>query len=162
MDFIAEDMIYKYLSIILAIIIAILGWIAQRKTERIKIIENQLSDKKYNAYSDLVGLFYAIMQNMKKNMPNNPETMMENMIESKKNIIMYGSDKVVKAFNKWLCSTTKAKSIYQQLDTFLDLMIEMRKDMVGKKSRISKRDLLINLIQNENEVGQIWRKLKGN
>lgn len=162
MEIITEDVIYKYLSIILAIIIAILGWIAQRKTERIKIIENQLSDKKYTAYSDLVGLFYAIMQNVKKNKPSDPETMMENMIESKKNIIMYGSDKVVKAFNKWLCSTIKAKSIYQQLDTFLDLMIELRKDMVGKKSRISKRDLLINLIQNENEAEQIWRKLKGN
>ena len=74
---------------------------------------------------------------------------------------MYGSDKIVKAFNKWICSTTKAKSIYQQLDTFLDLMIEMRKDMVGKKSRISKRDLLVNLIQNEDEVMQIWGKLKG-
>ena len=162
MEIITEDVVYKYLSILFAIIIAILSWIAQRKTERIKIIENQLSDKKYNAYSDLVGLFYAIMQNMKKNKPSDPETMMENMIESKKNIIMYGSDKVVKTFNKWLCSTTKAKSIYQQLDTFLDLMIEMRKDMVGKKSRITKRDLLINLIQDENEADQMWRKLKGN
>lgn len=162
MDFIAEDMIYKYLSIILAIIIAILGWAAQRKTERIKIMENQLSDKKYNAYSNLVSMFYTVLQNVKKKESSNPETMMQDMLDSKKSIIMYGSDKVVKAFNKWLCSTTMNKSNYQQLDAFLDLMIEMRKDMVGKKSRISKRDLLNNLIQNENEADQMWRKLKGN
>lgn len=33
------------ISIILSIVIAFMGWIMQRKTERIKIMENQLSEK---------------------------------------------------------------------------------------------------------------------
>jgi hypothetical protein len=160
MENLTEDMVYKSLSVLLTIIIAILGWRMQRKTERIKIMENQLSDKKYAAYSELVSLFYSVLQNVKKKESGDPSAMMSNMLESKKNILMYGSDRVVKAFNKWLCSTTMNKSNYQQLDAFLDLMLEMRKDMVGNKTKVSKRDLLVNLIQNEEEVGQIWKKLK--
>lgn len=33
------------ISVILSIIIAFMGWLMQRKTERIKIMENQLSEK---------------------------------------------------------------------------------------------------------------------
>ena len=41
------------ISVILSIIIAFMGWLMQRKTERIKIMENQLSEKKYKAYADM-------------------------------------------------------------------------------------------------------------
>ena len=53
------ELILGFISIALTVIIAILGWRMQRKTEQIKIMEHQLSDKKYNAYADLVGLFFA-------------------------------------------------------------------------------------------------------
>ena len=49
------------ISVILSIIIAFMGWLMQRKTERIKIMENQLSEKKYKAYADMVGLFFSIL-----------------------------------------------------------------------------------------------------
>lgn len=160
METLTEDMVYKSLSVLLTIIIAVLGWRMQRKTERIKIMENQLSDKKYNAYSDMVSLFYSVLKNVKNEKPNNQNVLKEKMLESKKNILMYGSDKVIKSFNKWLCSTSMDKSNYHQLDAFLDFMIEIRKDMLGNKTKISKQDLLINLIQNEDEVRSIWKGLK--
>lgn len=56
----------KIISIVFSIIIAFMGWIMQRKTERIKIMENQLSEKKYAAYASLVGLFYSILKDVKK------------------------------------------------------------------------------------------------
>ena len=85
------------ISIILTVIIAILGWVMQVKTEQIKIMENQLSDKKYNAYSDLVGLFFSALTNDKG---DKSKILKSKMMEVKKNIFMYGSDSVVKAFNK--------------------------------------------------------------
>lgn len=54
------------ISVILSIIIAFMGWLMQRKTERIKIMENQLSEKKYKAYADMVGLFFSILKDAKR------------------------------------------------------------------------------------------------
>ena len=147
-----SEIILGGISIFLTVVIAILGWIMQRKIEQIKIMENQLSDKKYNAYADLVGIFFSILKNIKKEKDTNQKVLMDKMLESKKNIFMYGSDKVVMAFSKWLCSSTTGENNEQQMNKFLELMIEIRKDMCGRSSKITKYDLLLNLIQNPKEV----------
>lgn len=147
------------ISIILSIVIAFMGWVMQRKTERIKIMENQLSEKKYAAYAKIVGVFYSVLKDVKKERESNQRKMMDEILESKKNIFMYGSDSVIKAFNKWLCSTTKKETQYVQLNAFLDFMIEIRKDMSGSSTNISKQDLLVNLIQNEDEVNKFWEEI---
>ncbi len=147
-----SEIILGGISIFLTVVIAILGWIMQRKIEQIKIMENQLSDKKYNAYADLVGIFFSILKNVKKEKDTNQKVLMDKMLESKKNIFMYGSDKVVMAFSKWLCSSTTGENNEQQMNKFLELMIEIRKDMCGRSSKITKYDLLLNLIQNPKEV----------
>ena len=54
------------IGIILSLIIAFMGWVMQRKTERIKIMENQLSENKYKAYADMVGLFFSILKDKKE------------------------------------------------------------------------------------------------
>ena len=147
-----SEIILGGISIFLTVVIAILGWIMQRKIEQIKIMENQLSDKKYNAYADLVGIFFSILKNVKKEKDTNQKVLMDKMLESKKNIFMYGSDKVIMAFSEWLCSSTTGENNEQQMNKFLELMIEIRKDMCGRSSKITKYDLLLNLIQNPKEV----------
>ena len=147
-----SEIILGGISIFLTVVIAILGWIMQRKIEQIKIMENQLSDKKYNAYADLVGILFSILKNVKKEKDTNQKVLMDKMLESKKNIFMYGSDKVVMAFSEWLCSSTTGENNEQQMNKFLELMIEIRKDMCGRSSKITKYDLLLNLIQNPKEV----------
>ena len=54
------------IGIILSLIIAFMGWVMQRKTERIKIMENQLSENKNKAYADMVGLFFSILKDKKE------------------------------------------------------------------------------------------------
>ena len=154
-----SEFILGCISIFLTVIIAILGWVMQRKIEQIKIMENQLSDKKYNAYADLVGIFFSILKNVKKEKDTNQKVLMDKMLESKKNIFMYGSDKVVNAFSRWLCSSTTGENNEQQMNKFLELMIEIRKDMCGQSSKISKYDLLLNLIQNPKEVDNFVDKM---
>ena len=60
-----SEIILGGISIILTFIIAVLGWIMQRKIEQIKIMENQLSEKKYTAYANLVDLFFNILKDIK-------------------------------------------------------------------------------------------------
>lgn len=130
----------------------VLGWIIHRKTEQIKIMENQLSERKYKAYAEMVAVFYGVLKDVKKQKNTNLNVVMEKIIESKRDILLYGSDAVFDKFNKWLCSTTEEKENNIQMKYFLDLILEMRKDMRGGKTKITEKDILINLIQNRSEV----------
>jgi len=140
---------------------ALMAALLHRKTERIKIMENQLSDKKYKAYADLVGMFYDVLKDVKESKTTNPKRMQARMMDSKKDIFMYGSDKVFKAFNKWLCSTTEnGTRQYTQINNLLNLMVQVRKDMCGNSSRINKHDLLLSWVQNSEEVDKYWEELR--
>jgi uncharacterized BrkB/YihY/UPF0761 family membrane protein len=52
---------------ILTFLIAIFGFLWHRQTEKIKIIENQISQNKYKAYGELVSIFYDILKDVKQN-----------------------------------------------------------------------------------------------
>lgn len=148
-----NDWIYKFLSILLPITCTILGWIIYRKTERIKIMENQLSDKKYKAYADVVSIFFGILKDTKSNKQVTNKSIIDKMIDSKKDIFMYGSDAVFYAFNSFLTKSSKSSNNQKEImEAFLSFMLAIRQDMCGKKSKLSVRDILINLIQNEEEV----------
>ena len=56
-------------------------------------MESQLSDKKYHAYAGLVDMFFKILKDTKRNnVPN--DNLVEQMVDLKKDILLYGSDKV--------------------------------------------------------------------
>lgn len=147
-----SNLIITILSVALPILATILGWIIHRKTEKIKIMEKQLSDKKYQAYANIVSTFYSILKDSKNHKPTNQKSIMEQMIDSKRDILMYGSDSVFKAFNNYLVKSSENADSKTIMNSFLDFIIAIRKDMCGKQTKITKRDILINLIQNESEI----------
>lgn len=144
--------ITEILIALLTAICAILGLIIQRKTEKIKIIESQLSEKKYKAYAELVGIFFSLLKHIKKGTTADSNAMMSKMLESKKDIFIYGSDEVLNKFNVWLCSTNQESGNSLQMKYFLDLMLEARRDMSSNRTKITKKDILINLMQKKDEV----------
>lgn len=146
------NLIITILTIALPIIATILGWIIHRKTEKIKIMQNQLSDKKYQAYANIVSTFYSILKDSKNHKTTNQKALMEQMIDSKRDILMYGSDSVFKAFNNYLVKSSENTDTTTTMNSFLDFIIAIRKDMCGKQTKVTKRDILINLVQNESEI----------
>lgn len=146
------NLIITILTIALPIIATILGWIIHRKTEKIKIMQNQLSDKKYQAYANIVSTFYSILKDSKNHKTTNQKALMEQMIDSKRDILMYGSDSVFKAFNNYLVKSSENTDATTTMNSFLDFIIAIRKDMCGKHTKITKRDILVNLVQNETEI----------
>ena len=63
-----EDIILlaKGIASLAGIIIVVLGWYIHRQTERIKVMENLISEKKNEAYSKFVGLFYELLTQSKR------------------------------------------------------------------------------------------------
>lgn len=148
----------------LGFLIIILGWIVHRKTERIKIIENQLSEKKYKAYADMVTLLYTIFKDVRNKKHTNQKNMTEKLIDFKRDILMYGSDEVFFKFNKWLCASKDSEvgsddKNLCQMKYLLEFILAIRKDMQGSKSKITEREILINLVQDEKEVNKFLEEL---
>lgn len=143
------QIILGIISTVTTIICAILGVVLLRKTERIKMMERQLSEKRYSAYAKLYDFFYEIFKVTKDGKKINDKDMRNKLIDAKKELIMYGSDDVVLALNRWLESLSD--NSYNQLDKFLDLMLLVRKDMCGN-SKINRSDILLNLMQDKKEL----------
>lgn len=140
-----KDIILAVLAILIPAIVAILGYVIHRKTECIKIMESQLSDKKYHEYAGLVDMFFKILKDTKRNnVPN--DNLAEQMVDLKKDILLYGSDKVFFAYNNFFdISTNYPGSLKLLMDAWLNLMLEIRQDMCGHSSKITKDDILFNL-----------------
>ena len=156
-----NDWVYKLLPILLPVICTILGWIIHRKTERIKIMENQLSDKKYKAYADIASVFFGILKDTKNDKQVSNKSIMDKIMNSKKDIFMYGSDTVFYAFNSFLTKSSKTPINQNEImGAFLSFMLTIRQDMCGKQSKLSVRDILINLMQDETEVDKFISNMK--
>lgn len=154
-----KDIILTILSILIPAIVAIFGYIIHRKTEHIKIMESQLSDKKYIAYAGLVEMFFRILKDVKKNNVSN-KNLAEQMIDLKKDILLYGSDKVFYAYNKIFdISTNHPGNLKLLMDAWLNMMLEIRQDMCGYSSRITKDDILFNLMQSRDEMKKFYELL---
>ena len=139
---------------------AIFGFLWQRQTEKIKIIENQVSQNKYKAYSELVSIFYDILKDVKHNKTTNNNELVSKMINSKKDLFIYGSDAVFQKLNNWLIYSSLHPNDPKHLNYFLDLMLEIRKDMGQKGTKLTSKDILISLIQNEQEYEKFSQLLR--
>lgn len=153
------NVILGFISIVVTLLCAYLGALLHRKTERIKIMEGQLSEKRYSAYAKLYDFFYDMFKNSKDNKTINNREMRNRLLEAKKELIMYGTDEVVFALNSYLSSLTE-EDIYKQLDSFLDVMVLIRKDMCGE-TKINRDAILLNIMQDEKEL-QKFKYMRSN
>lgn len=137
-------------------LIVLLSWRNNRKTEQIKILQERLNEKKHEAYAKAVSMFYNVLKDQRANRKQNIQKQMDEMTDIKRDIFMYGSDKVFLAFNQWLLHTTNQKEEgVLQLKDFLQFVLEIRKDLCGDDTKVTATDVLINLMQNEEEAKSI-------
>lgn len=151
----SHENIIAILSILISAIVAVAGIIIAWQTEKLRTMREQLSEKKYNAYADAVKMFYSILKDTKAHRATNNDEMMERMIDIKRDILMYGSDDVFRAFNKWLIASGSV-NVKGQLAAFLDFVLEMRKDLCNNKTKLKQHDILLNLTQSEEEARKLF------
>lgn len=150
------DLILTIIAGLVSAAVAFMGYIIHRKTERIKIMEKQLSEKKYLAYAGIVTLFFNILKTVKAGKTSDDDWA-EKMVDLKRDILLYGSDKVFYAFNNFFdVSTNHPADIKLMMDVWLKLILEIRQDMCGHKSKLRKDDILLNLMQSRNEIQKYY------
>ena len=139
------------LAVLVPAIVTIAGIVIAWQTEKLRTMREQLSEKKYNAYAEAVKMFYSVLKDSKTHKATNNKEMMLKMIDIKRDIFMYGSDRVFKAFNVWLMATSKDEN-KEHLGAFLDFVLEMRRDLCNNKTKLTKHDILLNLTQSEEDA----------
>ena len=66
----------ELLSVVLSGIIIILGWLYNRRTEEMRIMRSQLSERKHKAYADIVATFYSVFKDTKAHEQTNMKAAM--------------------------------------------------------------------------------------
>ena len=151
----SQENIIAILSVLISAIVTVTGIVIAWQTERLRAMREQLSEKKCKAYADAMMMFYTILKDSQLQRPTDNEAMMQKMIDAKKDIFMYGSDKVFRAFNKWLVVAFENNN-KNQFDAFMEFVLEMRKDMFYGKTKLTKHDILLNLTQSEEEAKKVF------
>lgn len=151
----SQEIVIAILTVMIPAIVTVAGFIIVRQTEKLRAMREQLSEKKCMAYADAMMLFYTILKDSKLHRPTDNKAMMQKMIDTKKDIFMYGSDKVFRSFNKWLVVAFENNN-KNQFDAFMEFVLEMRKDIFNGKTKLTKHDILLNLTQSEEEARKVF------
>ena len=151
----SQENIIALLSVLISAIVTVASIVIARQSEKLRAMREQLSEKKCNAYADAMMMIYSILKDSKLHRPTDNKAMMQKMIDTKKDIFMYGSDKVFRAFNKWLVVAFENNN-KTQFNAFLEFVLEMRKDMFYGNTKLTKHDILLNLTQSEEEAKKLF------
>lgn len=127
---------------VLVVLLTFFIWMYQHEKQKRTNIEKNLSEKKYEVYMELITLFFEAILNVKKGIENSTDQI-DRMTNLNKEIIIYGSDEVIKILYLW---TKKAREKSNNLKYFGDILIAIRKDMGYPKTKISGDDFLKQLL----------------
>lgn len=144
-------------------IVAVLLFILQRKNEQLKIIKEKISDKKYEAYNEVLSIFFDLFKNVKILKNLNEKHLGNKIIDLKKFLVLYANDDILKKFFEWNMSAQTEENRLAQFEQYLELMILIRKDMGNPDTKITTDEILRSLADSEETYLELKRliSLKG-
>ena len=137
------------LVVLLSGIVAALSYLYRHERERREEVERQLSEHKYTTYMALMNTYTDVIKAAKAGKPLRPDDLTERMQELSKDLIIYGSDDVVKAFQKWVDTGRKGGISIKQ---FGELVVAIRRDMGNKKTKITYEEVLRQFINDYDDA----------
>lgn len=138
-------------------IVAILLFLLQRKNEQLKIVKEKISDKKYEAYNQVLSIFFDLFKSV-KNLKNVNEKQLSNkIIDLKKFLLLYANDDILRKFFDWNKSAQTEENRLAQFDKYLELMILIRKDMGNPDTKITTDEVLRSLADSEETYLELKR-----
>lgn len=149
--------IKEILLLILGTFSTFLIWRVQFQKDKIKNIETQLSEKKFQIYSELVYIIFDMMHGEKIGKKVSDKELLKRILDIKKNMFLYASDEMFESFKNWTLDLQKpGNNGVDHFKKYFELMKLVRKDMGQSNSKISLDDFMIYIMQNEEE----YRKFK--
>lgn len=126
------DFLLQHKEIVLALI-AIIGGVLPYLVQRNKEYKLKLAEQKIAAYSEFLRDFTETAVLIAHDEEQNPKESDRRRILARNQILLYGSDNVIKAYDKWIRYTDETTKYGSDSDVALfgSLLLEIRKDIVG-------------------------------
>jgi len=150
----------EILVAVLIIISSGLGYIIKEQKEKIKSINDQLSEKKYNLYYDIYSIFFDIIKAEKGMKNQNIKGIGTKIIDLKKDLLIYAPDAIVEKFIEWSSFASNNEGDMRHAKIFLELYILIRKDMGHPKTLITESDILRLIMTTDSEVDQMKKMIE--
>jgi hypothetical protein len=123
---------------LLLLLIAGLGYLYMSEWERRQTVERQLSDRKYEVYVTLMNIYYDVLKASRTNTLIDQEDLTDHMNNVGKELILYGSDEVYKAYLGW---TETGRGGTVSIKQFGKVLAAIRKDM-NPRTRVTYEEVL--------------------
>jgi hypothetical protein len=145
---------------VLTLVAAGLGYVIKEQFDKIKTIQNQLSDKKYKVYHEIYSVFFDLLKQQKGLQKKNDNTLVVQLIDIKKDLFIYAPDNIVKKFMEWNGYINNHSGDIKHIVVFLDLFVLIRKDMGQHKTEITSLDILRSTMTTDEEFENMKKLLK--
>lgn len=147
-----SEVLFTSILGVLSSIIILLGVIVKMYHDRYREIKLKLSDKQYQAYSEIITVLFDMINRQKGLRHINDDDILKRIMDIKRDVLLYGSDKVIRKFFEW----EENQLTNKRLLVWIELVVLVRKDMGNKWSRISTNDVFKSLLS----PGEDWKSLK--
>lgn len=141
----------EVLLLILGTLSTFLIWKIQYQKEKLKNIENLVSEKKYKLYSELIYIFFDIANADKIGKKPTEKETLKRILDIKKDMFLYAPDEIFKTFTDWTLELNKTDGTINQFKTYFKLIKLVRKEMGQTKTKIQLDDFMLFYMQNEEE-----------
>ncbi len=150
----------EILVAVLTLVAAGFGFIIKEQKEKLKAIQNQLSDKKYTVYNEIFTVFFDILKGQKGLKETGEKDLATRLIDIKKDLFIYAPDKIVKKFIEWNRYISNNAGDIKHARIYLELFVLIRQDMGHEKTIIVEDDILRSIMTTDEEFGKMKELIK--
>ena len=136
-------------------IIAFLTTIILIKHAQYREVVLKLSDKKYKIYSEIVTILFDMINRQKKLTKTSDDVLLKRIMDVKRDLLLYGTDKIVRKFFEWEDNQLTNK----RLRNWIELTYLVRKDMGNKRTRIKPINIFESLLSNKKDLEDLKKDL---
>lgn len=132
-----------------------LGYWRKAKADLEKEYASRFNERKWEVYTGFADILHHVFQSAKTGRTNRDLPKHTRKLEEfTSQLWIVGSDEVVEAFNEWLRECRRAEEEIDSTESLIKVskvLIEMRKDLGYKSSRISPKDVLTTFVKDIEE-----------
>lgn len=151
----------EIIIVIMTIITGGLGYIIREQREKIKLIQNQLSEKKYKVYHEIYAIFFDLFKEQKGlSKTSKVNDVAGRMIDVKKDLFIYAPDNIVNKFLEWNNIVTNDATNKKHFNVYLELFILIRKDMGHKETKLVPNDVLRSITSTDKDFQELLKTME--
>ena len=141
----------EVLLLVLGTLSTYLIWRVQYQKDKMKNIENLISEKKYKLYSEFVYLIFDALHGEKIDKKVTDKELVKRIVDIKRDLFLYANDDIFRKFIEWSIKTKNEDNKTEHFKTYYELMRLAREDMGQVKTNISLDEFMLFLFQDEIE-----------